>query len=164
MRLKQSGIALILILAFFGLADSIYLTESKLSGTPLQCGVTALSGCNIVAQSEYSDIFGIPLSEFGILFYSVVFILVALELVMPNRLLRRAIQGISLVGVLSSLYFMFLQLFVINAICIYCSISAVITLLILILASFIEPLRKRAVPFQSSLQNKSQNLRMPPSP
>ncbi len=155
------GVALILILAFFGLADSIYLTQSKLSGTPLLCDINNFSGCNIVAGSQYSNIFGIPLAEFGVLFYSILFILAALELVLFDRLLRRVLQGLSLIGALASLYFVFVQLFLIGAFCIYCSVSAVITLLILILASFIEPLRQRTKP--TPLPPSPAHLPMPPA-
>lgn len=133
----------ILILAFFGLADSMYLTQHELNGTPLLCNIQNLSGCNIVATSQYSHIFGIPLAEFGILFYSVIFVLAALEIVIFDQLLRRTLQVISLVGVISSLYFTFVQMFVIGAFCIYCFASALITLLILIFASLIEPIRRR---------------------
>lgn len=141
---KRISVVLILVFAFFGLADSVYLTQQKLSGTPLLCDIQDLSGCNIVAASQYSSIFGIPLSEFGVLFYGVLFLLAALELVIFDRLLRRILQVAALIGILSSLYFTFLQIFVINAFCIYCFVSAFITFVIFILAGLIEPIRKRA--------------------
>jgi uncharacterized membrane protein len=141
--MKRVGVVFILILAFFGLADSIYLTQSELSGTPLLCNIQNLSGCNIVATSQYSHVFGIPLAEFGILFYSIIFVLAALELVIFDQLLRRLLQGAALVGLVASLYFVFVQMFFIGAFCIYCSVSGVIALLIFILASFIEPIRRR---------------------
>lgn len=142
-RMKRIGVVLILLLAFFGLADSIYLTQSEVSGAPLICNIQNLSGCNIVAASQYSRLFGIPLAEFGVLFYGVLFVLAALELALFDQLLRRVLQGMAVVGILASLYFTSLQLFVIGAVCIYCSVSALLTLLILIFASFIEPLPKR---------------------
>jgi uncharacterized membrane protein len=142
--MKRIGVVLILILSFFGLADSAYLTQHELSGTPLLCNIQNLSGCNVVASSQYSHIFGIPLAEFGILFYSVLFVLAALEIVIFDQLLRRALQAISLVGIISSLYFTSVQIFVIGAFCIYCFASAIIALLIFILATFIEPIRKQA--------------------
>ncbi|MFZ3044022.1 MAG: vitamin K epoxide reductase family protein [Minisyncoccia bacterium] len=141
--MKRAGVILILILAFFGLADSIYLTQHELNGTPLLCNIQNLSGCNIVATSQYSHIFGIPLAEFGILFYAVIFVLAALEIVLYDQLLRRALQGIALVGIISSLYFTFIQIFVIGAFCIYCFASALIALFIFVLATLIEPVRRR---------------------
>lgn len=141
--MKRIGAILILVLAFFGIADSAYLTQHELFGTPLLCNVQNLSDCNVVAESQYSRVFGIPLAEFGILFYSLLFILAALELVLFDQLLRRALQAISLVGVLASLYFTFIQVFMIGALCIYCVASAIIALLIFIFATLIEPFKKR---------------------
>lgn len=164
--MKRAGVVLILILAFLGLADSIYLTQHKLSGTPLLCNIQNLSGCNIVAASQYSQIFGIPLAEFGVLFYAVLFVLAALEIVIFDQILRRALQAVSFVGVLSSLYFTFLQIFVINAACIYCIASALIALFIFILASLIEPLKRRVrhiPPPPPPTPTHSSRLTMPPS-
>lgn len=142
--MKRVGVILILFLAFFGLADSIYLTQHELSGTPLLCNIQNLSGCNVVAASQYSRLFGIPLAELGILFYSVIFVLAALEIVLFDQLLRRTLQVVSSIGFLSSLYFTFVQIFVIGAFCIYCFASALITLFIFLFATLIEPIRKRA--------------------
>lgn len=146
--MKRVGVVLILFFAFFGMADSAYLTQHELSGTPLLCNIGNLSGCNVVASSQYSHIFGIPLAEFGILFFSVVFVLAALEIVLFDQLLRRALQALSLIGLLSSLYFTFVQAFLIGAFCIYCFASALSTLLIFIFASLLEPLRRRTSPVQ----------------
>jgi uncharacterized membrane protein len=144
--MKRTYVILILILASLGFADSIYLTQHALNGTPLLCNIENLSGCNIVAMSRYSYVFGIPLSEFGVLFYGIMFVLAALELVIFDQLLRRALQTLSLVGMLASLYLTFIQKFVIGAFCIYCLVSTLIAFFILILASMIEPIRRRAAP------------------
>lgn len=144
--MKRAGVVLILVLAFFGLADSIYLAQSDLNGTPLLCTAQGLSDCNTVATSQYSRLFGVPLAELGVLFYGIVFVLAALEIVIFDQLLRHALQAFSLVGILSSLYFTFIQKFVIGAFCMYCLASTFIALLIFILASLIEPIRRRVAP------------------
>ena len=141
--MKRIGAALILVLSLFGLADSAYLAQHEASGTPLLCNIQNLSGCNTVAASQYSRLFDIPLAEYGVLFFSVLFVLAALELVIFDRLLRRVLQGVSLVGVIASLYFTLMQAFVIQAFCIYCLVSALVTLFIFILAGLIEPLRPK---------------------
>lgn len=150
--MKRIGVALILILAFSGLANSAYLAKQEASGEPLICNIQNLSGCNIVTSSEYSKLFGIPLAEYGILFYGILFVLASLELVIFDRLLRRFLQAISLAGVIFSIYFTFVQVFFIGAFCIYCLTSAAISFLILAFASLIEPVRIR----------ERQHLRMPP--
>lgn len=163
--MKRIGVVGILFLAFFGIADSAYLTQSELSGTPLLCNVQSLSGCNVVAASQYSHVFGIPLAEFGILFYSLLFILAALELVIFDQFLRRALQAISFIGLIASLYFTFVQVFMIGALCIYCVASAIIALLIFICATRIEPLKtlSKRSGFSQGSNSPKESLSMPPS-
>jgi uncharacterized membrane protein len=139
--MKRAGVIVILILAFLGLADSSYLAQHEASGVPLLCNIQNLSGCNIVVSSEYSHIFGISLAQFGVMFYGILFVLTALELVIFDKILRRVIQVISLIGIASSIYFVIIQKFFIGAFCIYCLASAAIALLIFITASFIEPIK-----------------------
>lgn len=156
--MKRIGVVFILLFAFGGIADSAYLTQHELSGTPLLCNIQNLSGCNVVAASQYSHLFGIPLAEFGIMFYGVLFILAALELVLFDQLLRRALQVLSLIGVLASLYFTSVQVFFIGAVCVYCIASALLALFIFIAATLIEPLKRTTPPPMSS------PLPMPPLP
>lgn len=163
--MKRLGVVLILVLAFCGLADSIYLTQNEIAGTPLLCNIQNLTGCNVVAGSVYSKLFGIPLAEYGIFFYGALFVLAALELVLFDRLLRRLLQIVAVIGAAFSLYFTFLQIFVIDAFCIYCLASALIELVTLILATLIEPIPslKRQAPSPSLSQELPKgNLPMPP--
>ena len=155
--MKRAGAALILVFSFFGLADSAYLAQHALSGAPLLCDIQNFSGCNIVASSQYSYIFGIPIAELGVLFYGILFVLAALEIVVFDQLLRRALQVIAFVGAAFSLYSVSVQAFVIGSFCIYCLASAIIAFIIFILASLIEPIRKRP-------RSAPPHLQMPPSP
>jgi uncharacterized membrane protein len=141
--MKRIGVVVVLVLAFCGLSDSIYLAQHEAANTPLLCNVNNLSGCNVVATSQYAHLFGISLAEYGVIFYAFVFLVAALELVIFDRLLRRILQVASLVGVAASLYLTSIELFVLHALCIYCLASACIALLIFIFACLIEPLRKK---------------------
>jgi uncharacterized membrane protein len=156
--MKRIGVIAILLLAFFGLADSVYLAQHVESGTPLIC--TVVSGCNKVASSEYSRVFGIPLAELGVIFYAVLFIAAALECALYNRALRRVLQGLAIFGFLFSLYSTILQIFVIKAYCIYCLMSALITVFIFIIATMIEPIRKQRVEEETQ---PPRELSMPPA-
>ncbi len=164
--MKRIGVVCILILAFFGLANSAYLAQQKASGEPLICNIQSFFGCNIVTASEYSKLFGIPLAEYGVLFYGILFVLAALELVIFDRLLRRFLQVISFIGVIFSIYFIFVQVFFIGAFCIYCFTSAVISFLILVFASFIEPVRIKELhsppPVNPPPSQPAKHLMMPP--
>ncbi len=162
--MKRIGVVLILLLAFCGIADSAYLTQHELTGTPLICNIQNLSGCNTVANSAYSHLFGVPVAEYGIFFYGILFVLAALELVLFDKILRRALQWAAVFGVLASLCFTFIQVFLIGAFCIYCAASAVIALLTLVFASLIEPVGrnrpKREVPIEPT---PPPHLSMPPA-
>lgn len=125
-------IALVLILSFLGIADSWYLYQSAVTDTALTCDIGAgLDGCNIVAKSPYSHVFGIPLALFGVWFFALLFVLTSALLAYPDRRLYKALYFLSLAGALASLVFLALQFFVIKALCIYCIASAGIAFLIL---------------------------------
>jgi len=158
--MKRAVVVLILVLAFCGLSDSIYLAQNEATNTPLICNVVSISGCNIVATSQYTRLFGLSIAEYGVIFYGIIFFLAALELVLFNRLIRRILQAISFVGVLASLVLTFLEIFIIKALCIFCLASALIALLVFIAAIFIEPIRKNIL---QSQQKTLPNLPMPPS-
>ena len=116
-------LAAILALAFFGIADSWYLADAAFGETALTCGIEALDGCNTVAESEYSRLFGLPLALYGVAFYSILFILSAVLLALRDRFLEKVLYGGSLAAFLASLYFLYLQVFVIRALCVYCLVS-----------------------------------------
>ncbi|HUQ30172.1 MAG TPA: vitamin K epoxide reductase family protein [Candidatus Paceibacterota bacterium] len=133
----------ILLLAFFGLADSVYLVQHEMNGMPLLCDPnTTLSGCNIVAQSPYAYLFGIPIAEYGIFFYGLLFFVAAFEILLFRHLIRRVIQGLALLGFVMSVYFVSVQFFIINALCIYCLASAAIVFLVFTFSFLLESMRK----------------------
>ena len=164
--MKRAGVAAILILAFCGLANSVYIAQHEMSAAPLVCDAATLSGCTAVAASSYAYLFGISVAEYGIIFYSILFVLAALELVLFAQFLRRLLQGVALIGVFASLYFTSIQLFVIDAFCIYCLLSSSIALLIFVFASFIEPVRRseQQKPSISSSPVPLSHFLMPPMP
>jgi uncharacterized membrane protein len=131
--MKRSVLTLVIVLSFIGLADSIYLMKHEVDGTPLLCSITGLSGCNIVANSAYSYLFGIPLAELGIIFYCAMLVLACFEYFFSHIHARRLLHLTAFAGILSSAYFMYAQVFLIKALCIYCVGSAVITLVLFIL-------------------------------
>jgi uncharacterized membrane protein len=140
----------VLVLSFVGLADSSYLAQSELSGQPLICDVSGLSGCNIVAQSAYSHLFGIPLGVYGLGFYGLILALAAFELFFADSFVRKSLRIVALVGVLASAFFMYLQFFVIDAICIYCTISAVLSLFVWLFVLLLRDSRHADVPQNAS--------------
>lgn len=160
--MKRAGVVAILILAFCGIADSAYILQHEVAGTSLLCDTAGLIGCTTVATSPYSFILGIPLAEYGVIFYSILFILAALELVIASESLRHVLQIFTGSGLLVSIYFVYVQLFVINAFCVYCLISVMIALLGFLAASVIEPVRKHIPHKQPSSSAPLAHFSMPP--
>jgi len=101
-------------LCILGVLISTYLLQSKLFGSEILCGV---SSCGIVNNSNYSEILGIPVSAFGLLFYTGMAVLVVLKY-------RRLFFLGSIVGVLFSAYLTYLEAFVLHAWCQWCIMSA----------------------------------------
>lgn len=159
--MKRWGVVAILLLAFLGLADDFYLAQHEASGAPLLCTVQNLTECNTVVNSKYSHIFGISAANLGVAFFGFIFVIAALELVLFDRILRRVLQAVSLVGVGASLVFAGIQVFIIHALCIYCLTSGALSLLVGLFATCLEPLRPHAL---SGITGTSkERLQMPPA-
>lgn len=102
-----------------GLAIAAYLSVVELQGGVPACGV--LAGCEEVARSEFSRIAGIPVAVFGVAL-SVLLLGLAIAWWRSDlRALLLAHYGLSLAGVLFEVYFLYLQVFVIGAVCIWCT-------------------------------------------
>jgi uncharacterized membrane protein len=106
--------------ALAGVVVAGYLTWVHFDETALVC-VTG-GGCETVQQSAYAEIAGIPVALLGLVSYSVVVGLVAWDT--PSA--RLAAAMIALVGLLFSLYLLALQLFVIDAVCVWCLTNDVV--------------------------------------
>lgn len=126
--------AILAVLDVIGLLIAGYLTIVELPGGVPVCG--PFQGCEEVALSEYSRIGGIPVAAFGVLL-SVVLLSLALAWWRTDIYgLLVAHYALSLVGVIFDGYFLFLQLFVIEAICVWC-VSYEVSLLLRFLIAFV---------------------------
>jgi uncharacterized membrane protein len=106
-------------LDLLGLAIALYLSIVALQGDLPYCG--PLKGCEEVASSEYARIGGIPVAVFGVVLSISLFIL-AIAWTRTNRIeLLAAHYGLSLLGVVFEVYFTYLELFVIGAVCVWCA-------------------------------------------
>lgn len=111
-----------LILALIGLSDASYLTLRHFSVVSGKCLVG--QGCDRVLASAYSVFAGVPVAAFGVAYYLVIaaFTLAALFTKHPRWML--AAGALSVAGIMASAWFVYLQLFVLHAICVYCMTSA----------------------------------------
>ena len=124
-----------LVLGFLGFLDSIYLTISHYSGSSVFCSV--VHGCNEVLQSEYAVVFGIPLAVIGVVYYSLVVILAVAFLDERNSLFLKLAIKLVTAGFVASLWFIYLQAFIIHSFCLYCMGSAAISSLLFSISVYI---------------------------
>ena len=119
-----------LVVSFLGFLDTTYLTIGHFRGVVPPC--TVLEGCEEVTTSEYSQIFGVPVALGGSVYYLAVFILTTLAWQTKKFQILKYVFVLSVFGFLASLAFVYLQLFVIKAICIYCMFSVLTSTTILV--------------------------------
>lgn len=124
----------IAVVSLIGLLDSLYLSWVEFTHREAFCG--GYGDCQTVANSPYSEIAGIPIAILGMGAYLVILGLLYIEQrggfwLEYSPLI---IFGISLVGVIYSIYLTYLEIAVIYAICPYCVLSAVAMLLIFIMS------------------------------
>ena len=106
------------VLGCAGLAIAGYLLMVRLLGEAPACG--PVRGCDTVAASEFATMFGLPVALFGVGFS---FVLAGACLTWWRRGERRALYaayGLGLSGISAVAYLTYLELFVIEAICVWC--------------------------------------------
>jgi uncharacterized membrane protein len=119
---KKVIVALLLAASLIGFIDAAYLTAKHYLGMPPSCG--RFGGCETVTTSEYATIAGVPIALLGALYYLAVFLSVIAYLDTRRTGIIRWTAGFTTVGFVASLWLVYLQLFVIKAICPYCMLSA----------------------------------------
>jgi uncharacterized membrane protein len=108
------------LVALAGVGVAGYLTWTHYSNRTVIC--VRGGGCETVQHSSYSEIGGIPVALLGLIAYSAVLALV----VWDHPLARLAAATIALVGVAFGVYLLVVQLFVIDAICVWCVANDVV--------------------------------------
>ncbi|KKQ76932.1 MAG: Vitamin K epoxide reductase, partial [Parcubacteria group bacterium GW2011_GWC1_38_6] len=74
--------------------------------------------------SQYNEIGGIPVALFGVIYYLDILTFGFLYLRTRKEQMLKIAAIITPVGLVASIYFVYLQLYVIEAICQYCMLSA----------------------------------------
>lgn len=119
------------LVALVGVFVALYLAFYKagLIGT-LACGT---GGCETVQMSKWATFLGLPVAFWGVGYYALVFAVVMASLQEPWADSRRLWLGVVVLtgwGVAFSAWLTYLELFVINAICRWCVVSAVIAVVL----------------------------------
>lgn len=124
------------LLSFLGLIDASYLAVKHYSGTIPTCAI--VKGCEAVTTSQYAAIGGVSVALLGAIYYLIVLITSILIIDTKSDWLKKFLAGFSVIGLLASIWFISLQLFVLKALCLYCLVSAFSSTAIFITAFFLK--------------------------
>ena len=130
----------LLVIALLGFADAAFLTVEHYRGVVPPC---TTAGCDLVLTSQYSTLFGVPTSLLGALYYLA--ILVAAFIFLEAKHIGGATEShhfsilkwaliATVLGFLMSLWFIYLQVFIIHSYCLYCLGSALTSTVLFIVA------------------------------
>lgn len=115
------------IVSLAGLADATYLTVQAMTGETLTCGGSP--DCFRVLGSSYAKVGGVPVALLGALAYFSVFTF-AIFAAFGYPRVRIYLSVIIAAMFLATLWFLYVQAFVLHAYCRYCLFSAAITFLL----------------------------------
>lgn len=114
-------ITILYIFGAVGLIDTLYLMYHKWKGTDVACPFFPKEWCYTVQHSPQSKTLGIPNSVAGFFMYAA--ILVLTYFYFAGNVAFWPIQALITFGFLFSLYFMYVQKFVLRAFCTWCVVS-----------------------------------------
>ena len=118
-------------LSLAGIFVALYLLLYKLGMIGnLSCSV---GSCETVNSSKWATFLGLPVAGWGVAWYVAMFVLAVVSTgsrFAESSLVSLVLLGVATSGLIFSLYLTYLELFVINAICQWCVVSAVIVTII----------------------------------
>lgn len=129
-----------LLLCVYGLGASVYLTYTHFEPKALFCASNGTINCEKVTQSPQSEIVGIPVAMLG-LFFFVPMLLLCLPAAWrsADRRIHLARLAMAIVGVGMILYLIVAELFLIKAICLWCTSVHVATFLLFVVIATSAP-------------------------
>lgn len=113
---------IILVFIAIGIGITSYLTYVKITAAPTVCVEGGAFNCDVVQNSSYAKLMGIPVAYLGLATYLALAILVTME----NRIgiLREygamLTFGVALFAFLFSVWLVYVQVFRLEALCIWC--------------------------------------------
>lgn len=133
--MKGKITAILFGIALLGLFDAIFLTYKHFSHTIPPCQINYIfSECGRVLSGPYSTMFRVPTALLGVIYYSSILLIISLGQRMHRKMYSTLLVAFTTGGFFFSVYFVFLQLVVIRAVCLYCMLSAVLSTSLFILS------------------------------
>lgn len=120
---------LVIALALVGALLMGYLTYVHYTDTSTFCDISEQVSCNVVTTSIYSEVFGLPVSIFALVYFLAV---IALVVFRPLFTAFRWVFFFTALLFLPAIYFSIIEFFVLKAFCLFCESSKLVMLGILI--------------------------------
>lgn len=120
----RAALPLAAVLAVVGLGVATYLTITHYGDQPIACN--GIGDCEYVNSSEYAKLAGFPVAILGAGAYAAMFLLIGLAWLRGNATALALAWAIGLASFAFSVYLTYIELYVIDAICVYCVVSATI--------------------------------------
>ena len=139
MTSKQQNLRTLFVFALAGVGFSIYayLLSTGFSNSEF-CVIGESFNCDVVAQSVYSKLLGIPVSILGVIGYGFMALAAIMKLRKPeDRTLTNFLLIAATGGFLFSLYLSSMEAFVIRSWCIVCIMSQVTMLSIFLMTVYL---------------------------
>ena len=112
------------LLAIGGIGIAAYLTVVHFADQPIVC--SGIGDCEKVNSSSYAKLAGIPVAVLGLLSYVTMLLLALGALVRRDAMLVAAAWGVALASFGFSMYLTYVEVEVLDAICIWCVSSATV--------------------------------------
>lgn len=104
-----------------GLAAAITLLLEQPSGKSI-CDINSYISCTQVIYSSYSSFMGISLSIWAALYFTITILVAAVYLVTKNQRAMKIYWGASIAALPIIAILIYIEIFVIGALCLYCTI------------------------------------------
>ena len=125
---------IMLVLTVVGLLVAVYMTIYKWTNNNSMC--LGSGDCSTVNASPYSEIYGIPVALVGVGGYAAILFLLLME--RRNDFVRQNgtlfVFGLSLTGFIFTVYLVYVEFAVLNAVCPFCLTSQLVMTIIFILS------------------------------
>jgi len=122
------------VISVIGLGVSIYLAYVEINQVAAVCG--PVGHCNLVQSSEYAKLLTVPIAVWGILNYITLIGLWAVQKYSNGSLASFSLLGLGVLTIWSTLFSVYLtvlEIFVIQAVCMWCISSAIISTALMLL-------------------------------
>ena len=140
-KTQTIGTILLAVFALAGVTTMGYLLSLHYSsGEGAFCNLGEGLSCEVVNKSVYSEVFGVPVSFFGLLYFAAIFLLILFR---REKTPYTAVTLLSVILLGPSLYLTGVEIFVLKSICVFCELSKLLMVAIAVTAYWMSPKHER---------------------